>query len=140
MSSNNKKNRNEKKRILIVDDETDIANLVRKGLVAKGFYVDSYTDPLSALRDFKPSSYDLILLDIKMPNIDGFEVYKLIRKIDTKIKICFLTAVEIFNIEIENKLSELEPTIKNAGDYKSCIIRKPLGIKELSKLIGDLLA
>jgi two-component system catabolic regulation response regulator CreB/two-component system response regulator ChvI len=58
-------------------------------LEQNGFKVDSFNDPLAALSNFKPDSYDLVILDIKMPNIDGFELYRQIMKIDNKVKACF---------------------------------------------------
>src|SRR5437870_1981129 len=69
-----------RKRILIVDDEPDITIAFEKGF--------SVNDPMLALRNFKTGSYDLLIIDIIMPQIDGFELYEEIRKIDTKVKVC----------------------------------------------------
>ena len=80
------------KRILIVDDEADINFTFKVVLQNDGFKVDSFTDPLLALEDFNAGIYDLVLLDIVMPVINGFELYEKIKKIDNKVKICFLTA------------------------------------------------
>ena len=90
----------EKKRILIVDDEKDIGRTLQLILENYGFDVDCFTDPALALEKFKPKLYHLIILDIRMAEINGFELYeKLIAK-DSEIKILFITAlnsVETYN-------------------------------------------
>jgi DNA-binding response OmpR family regulator len=65
-----------KNRILVVDDEPDITLSLKLGLEDNGFEVDTYNDPLQVLSNFKSNSYDLLLLDIKMPHMNGFELYK----------------------------------------------------------------
>ncbi len=79
-------------KILVVDDEPDIAYSLKKGLEHRGFAVTAYENPLIALADYKPSKYDLCILDIKMPQMNGFELYREIRKLDGDVKICFCTA------------------------------------------------
>ena len=66
---------NVKKRILVVDDEYDIGQSIRIVLNEYGFYVDYFAHPLEALKNFKPNFYDLVILDIKMPKVNGFELY-----------------------------------------------------------------
>ena len=85
------------KRVLLVDDEPDIILTLKIVLEENGFKVDSFTDPLSALQNFKEydGMYDMVILDIRMPNMNGFELYRQIKKIDDKIKVCFLTASEM---------------------------------------------
>lgn len=78
-TSNASKNTSNSKRILLVDDEADVISLFKMILEMNGFEVDSYTDPLEALSNFKANSYDLALLDIRMPNLNGFELYKKIK-------------------------------------------------------------
>ena len=78
------------KSILIVDDESDICFVLGKVLRNNGFVVDSYDDPVVALEKFNSDLYNLVMLDIKMPELNGFELYREIRKLDKKIKICFL--------------------------------------------------
>ena len=78
------------KSILIVDDESDICFVLAKVLRNNGFVVDSYDDPVVALEKFNSDLYNLVMLDIKMPELNGFELYREIRKLDKKIKICFL--------------------------------------------------
>jgi len=83
-------------RILIVDDEPDIILAFEKGLRDKGFQqVDTLNDPLLALDNFKAGSYDLLIIDIMMPQMEGFGLYEEIRKIDNKVKVCFITAFEV---------------------------------------------
>jgi DNA-binding response OmpR family regulator len=84
------------KRILLVDDEYDIIRLVRMILKDNGFLVDVYTDPTLALSSFKAGFYDLLLLDIRMPEINGLELYQKMKQIDNNAKVCFLTASELF--------------------------------------------
>src|SRR5918995_2338483 len=85
------------KRVLLVDDEPDLNFTLKMVLEENGFKVDSFTDPLSALENFKEEAgmYDLLILDMKMPGINGFELYRQIKKIDDKAKVCFLTASEM---------------------------------------------
>ena len=90
LSSNNKK-----KRILFVDDKPDLTSLLEIALERVGFDVDTFNDPSLVLKSFRPSLYDLIILDIIMPKIDGFELYEQIKKVDPGVKICFLTASEM---------------------------------------------
>jgi CheY-like chemotaxis protein len=80
------------KRILLVDDEDDINLTVKLVLEGSGFNVDSFTDPLLAVDSFRPGLYDLVILDVKMPVMNGFGLFQEIRKLDDKVKICFLTA------------------------------------------------
>jgi FixJ family two-component response regulator len=82
-----------KKRILIVDDEQDVGNSIMIVLQEYGFDVDFFTDPLEALKNFKPDFYDLVILDIRMPKINGFELYDKFKSKDAKIKTLFLTAL-----------------------------------------------
>ncbi|HZB15768.1 MAG TPA: response regulator [Nitrososphaeraceae archaeon] len=112
--------------ILIVDDDPDVATVFSIGLEDVGFEVYSYNDPLEALSNFKSNFYDLLLIDINMPKMDGFELCAEILKFDINVKICFITAGEA-NIEA---LREVHPTI-NIG----CFIKKPVTIDYLVKRI-----
>jgi CheY-like chemotaxis protein len=86
----------ERRRILIIDDEPDISLALESVLEGSGFRVDSFNDPLLALKNFKASVYFLFILDSKMPKMNGFELYLEIKKIDNKVKVCFLTALSEF--------------------------------------------
>ena len=88
----NKITKGKKPRVLLVDDEPDIVYLVKVGLERSGLEVDVYTDPVIALQNFKSGLYQLLILDIKMPNMDGTELLSRIRKEDDKVRICFFTA------------------------------------------------
>jgi DNA-binding response OmpR family regulator len=116
------------KRIMVVDDESDLTLFFSMSLEYQGFEVEAFNDPRKALSNFKPDHYDLIVLDIKMPDMDGFELYKEIQKIDSKANVCFLTASELYYKEFQEKEY-------NALD-KNLFIRKPIGNEELIKEIN----
>lgn len=82
-------------RILAVDDEPDIVNSIKMGLERNGFEVDAYTDPVEALANFEASKYSLCIIDIKMPGINGFELYREIKRIDRATRVCFCTAHDL---------------------------------------------
>ncbi|MGI8831254.1 MAG: response regulator [Nitrososphaeraceae archaeon] len=88
-----------KKKILFVDDKPDMTSLFRLSLIRAGFDIDTFNDPSLALKSFKPNEYDLLLLDIIMPGIDGFELYKQLKEMDPQAKVCFLTASEMHRTE-----------------------------------------
>jgi two-component system, OmpR family, response regulator ChvI len=117
-----------KSSVLIVDDELDITLAFKKGLESNGFLVDIYNDPVIALSNFKSGFYDLLLLDVRMPKMNGFELYQEIEKIDKKAKVCFITAFEVYY----QALKEIFPTL-DVG----CFIRKPIEIEDLVKKINS---
>jgi two-component system, OmpR family, response regulator ChvI len=126
-------NNDKKKSILIVDDEHDIALAFKISLENNGFVVDTFNDPEQALSNFKAGLYDLLLIDIKMPKMNGFELYREMEKIDNKAKICFITAFEVYY----KSLRELFPTVK-----VDCYIKKPITTDDLvqrikSELVAD---
>ena len=82
-------------RILIVDDDPDITLSFSIGLEDGGFEVYTYNDPLDALSNFKPGFYDLLLVDINMPKMNGFQLCTKISETDLNVKICFITAGDI---------------------------------------------
>ena len=84
------------KRILIVDDEKDVGRTLEMILENYGFDIDCFTDPVVALESFKPNVYDLTILDIKMPKINGFELYHELKSRDSKIKTLFISALSYF--------------------------------------------
>src|SRR6266487_3796045 len=96
IENNNIKNNDNMRRVLVVDDEPDITSMLKIVLEDNGFNVDSFEDPVVALKNYKPSLYDLLILDIKMPEMDGFKLYEEIKKMDNKVKVCFLTASEMY--------------------------------------------
>src|ERR687883_1561009 len=119
-------NSDKKKRILLVDDEHDITFAFRIGLENNGFVVDTFNDPEETLSNFKAGLYDLLLIDVKMPKMNGFELYEQIEKIDEKAKVCFITAFEVYY----NSLRELFPTVK-----VDCYIKKPITSKIVNKIV-----
>jgi DNA-binding response OmpR family regulator len=118
-------------RILVVDDEPDLTKVSTLALEYHGFKVDTFNDPQEALSKFKPGSYDLIILDIKMPKMDGFELYHEIKKKDNNAKVCFLTASELYYEEFRNK--EYRALDRNL------FIRKPIDNEDLVKEINKML-
>lgn len=131
-SSTNENNNNNfssiliKKKILLVDDEPDIASSLKIGLEDNGFAVDTFNDALLALSNFKAGMYDLLLLDVKMPQINGFELYEKIREIDTKVKACFITAYEVYY----QSLKEIFPDMDI-----DCYV-KPISIDDLVRHVN----
>jgi DNA-binding response OmpR family regulator len=121
---NNNNNRTYK--ILVVDDERDITSVIEKGLKSNGFEVDSYNNPIRALEKFGADAYDLLIIDIKMPKMNGFELYKKMKEIDNKVKVCFLTAIEYYSDEFRMAFPKL--TMR-------CFADKPISIDLLAKII-----
>ncbi len=126
MLQNNTITSNSEKRVLVVDDELDISLWLKMVLEDNGFIVDYYCNPLTALEEFKSNFYKLLVLDIKMSSMDGFQLYKEIRKRDIKAKICFLTVGEE-TYDIETELSD--------AVY---FIRKPIENEELILTINTI--
>lgn len=109
------------KRILLVDNESDNTTVLGIALEDEGSVVDILNDSVFALSHFKPEFYDLILLDINMPNMNGIELYREIRKVDNKVKVCFLTASEMYSEELRMQIQTLDQDAKalfqNQLDY-----------------------
>src|ERR671922_1721770 len=120
------------KKILLVDDEPDVTYTIKMVLENNGFVVDSYNDPTLAVSNFKPGLYDLLLLDIRMPKMNGFELYQKIREIDSNVKICFLTASELFYEEYRRLDSY--PTLD-----KEYFIQKPFRTEEFIHQLNEIL-
>ena len=119
------------KRILVVDDEYDVSLVIRLVLEESGFKVDSFTDASEALENFTTGLYDLVILDVKMPAMSGFSLYKKIRKLDDKVIICYLTAVdEVF-------YEDLKKCYPNIDEI--CIIHKPVDNDSLLGQIKSIL-
>jgi two-component system, OmpR family, response regulator ChvI len=123
LQSNRNKIKEYPYRILLVDDEPDVVLGFEICLEDNGFEVDSFNDPILALSSFKQGLYSLALLDIRMPKLNGFELYREIRKIDDKVKICFMTAFDIQN----EQLKEVLPTLDLD---EPIVIRKPIRIDD----------
>ena len=115
-------------RILVVDDESEVCFVLKQLLSEDGFVVDSYKDPLLALSNFKAHFYSLVILDIRMPGLNGFALYREIRRLDKRVKICFLTAGEMYY-----GYSDIFSSVP--AKY---FIRKPIDNEELLKRINEI--
>ena len=120
-----------KKKILLVEDEKDLSVVFNMVLEDGGYEVDCFTDPLLALKNFEAGFYDLVILDIKMPEMDGFELHRQLKKIDNAIKICFLTASEMYYEEFRKE--------EYCGLDKDLSLRKPIKNEELIKEIDRMI-
>jgi DNA-binding response OmpR family regulator len=120
-----------KLRVLLVDDEIDVAFSLKVGLEQSGFVVDSFTDPEKALANFRACAYDVALIDIKMPRMNGFDLYEKLRKIDEKVRYCFMTAYEIYYETLRKDYPWLN-SIK-------CHIQKPIEPDDLVGKINEVL-
>ena len=126
----NSSEKNKKKnRILFVDDDPDITWLYKTALERNGFEVQTFESPVSALDNFKPGSYDLLVIDIKMREMDGFELYDKLRKMDNNINVCFLTAAQEYYEKYKGRYSSEE-----------CFITKPIALKNLVNTINSILS
>ena len=133
-SSNIGANGNQKKtlrRILLVDDELDVISVFKMILEMNGYEVDAYTSPLTALDNFKPDFYGLLLLDIRMPAMSGFELYRKMRSVDNEVKVCFITAFEDYR-------EEFRETFPMLDEFKY-FIRKPKAVEDLVNHVATIL-
>jgi DNA-binding response OmpR family regulator len=121
------------RRILVVDDESDVCIALRSVIEENGFEVDTFVDSFKALENFRSSLYDLLILDIKMPKMNGFKLYRRMKKIDHNIKVFFLTALadlhkyDAFKKEVYPKEREIY------------LIQKPIANEELLERINEVL-
>lgn len=116
------------KKILIVDDEADITFTLKEGIEKSGsFSVDTFNDPQLALSNFKSGYYHLLIIDIRMPNMTGFELYRKIRELDSKVRVCFVTAFETYFEKFRQEFFPLEE-IKG-------FIKKPIQIEDLERFM-----
>jgi DNA-binding response OmpR family regulator len=115
------------KTVLVVDDEPDVKLALKTALEENGFEVNAYDDPVIALDNFRKGTYDLLILDIKMPKMHGFELYREIRKIDNHVKICFLTAGEMYYGAYADIFNENQ------------FIRKPIANKDLISKVNEMI-
>ena len=116
------------KSILIVDDDGDITNLFQIFLEYDGYKVDTFTDPIDALYSFRKNTYDLGLLDLKMPRMNGMVLSQKLKKIDPTLLFCFITANKEY----------LERLKKNNPDIEKIVIYKPIWLNELRSKVHSL--
>ena len=113
------------KKILIIDNEPDINLSLKIFLEENGFEVDTFEDPIIALDNFRKGVYDLLILDVVMPKMDGFELYRKIRNMDNEVKICFLTAGQMYYGAYTDIFTQ------------TTFIRKPIQNQDLMKEINE---
>ena len=118
------------RRVLIVDDEVDITDALKAGLERRGFQVETFNDPRAALQKFRPSHYDIAILDIRMPKMNGFELYREMRRVDPRANVCFLTAFDVHREEFE----KMFPDVK-----VSAFLKKPITIDSLVNRLNELI-
>jgi DNA-binding response OmpR family regulator len=121
-----------RRRVLLVDDEPDICMVYQMVLEDAGFECISYTDAAKALKEFRSDYYDLILLDIKMPILNGYELCKKIIELDRTVHIVFVTASEAY---YENFRSQHFPELAKIN-----YIQKPIGNDELVQIVDMIVA
>jgi CheY-like chemotaxis protein len=118
-------------RILVVDDAQDIASVIKQALEKGGFAVDAFTSPEEALDKFKPNYYSMLITDIRMPVMNGFQLYRQIRKMDSKIKVAFMTAFEINDDEFGKVLPSIDVKL---------FFKKPVHINDLVEKVKQQLS
>jgi DNA-binding NtrC family response regulator len=124
-------NQGTKGRILVVDDEPDITLTLAAGLETVGLYdVDTFNDPESALKSFKPDYYPLVLIDITMPKMDGFQLYESLKKIDPNVKACFLTVSEMYY--------GVRRGVEHCALKEDLFLQKPISNDDLIKEVNNL--
>jgi CheY-like chemotaxis protein len=126
---NNNYSVNVKKNILLVDDEPDLTFSFKEGLEDVGFNVDIFNDSIHALQNFRPEFYDLVILDIVMPKMDGFDLYEELKKLDPRINVCFLTASEQYR--------EDQREVKYRDLSQDLFIQKPISLEDLKRQIKE---
>jgi DNA-binding response OmpR family regulator len=119
-----------KRRILIIDDDIDINNLFKLFLEYDGYNVDAFTDPIDALYSFRKNAYDLVLLDLKMPKMNGMLLYEKLQNIDPDLLFCFITANKEY----------IEHLKKSITDIEKIVIYKPILLSELRSKVNSLLS
>jgi DNA-binding response OmpR family regulator len=109
----------------LVDDELDITLTIKMALEeSECLEVEAFYDPTLALLRFKAGAYDLALLDVRMPEMNGFQLYRKLREMDDKLKICFLTAAEL------SRYRETDSDIMDElGEH--CFVAKPVDTIDL---------
>jgi DNA-binding response OmpR family regulator len=115
---------------LIIDDDEDINNLFKTYLEHDNYKIDAYTNPLDALYYFKKGIYDLILLDLKMPQIDGIAMFQALKKIDEEVNVCLITADLSYLKQLKEKIPHIE----------KYVIHKPILLRNLKNKINELVS
>jgi DNA-binding response OmpR family regulator len=115
---------------MIIDDDVDITNLFLTFLEYNGYSVDAYINPVEAFNNFRKNSHDLLILDLKMPKMNGMTLYHKIKEIDDKVIICFTTA----------DINYIEDLRKGIINIEKFVLYKPVLLKDLKNKIDSLLS
>ncbi len=118
------------RKILIVDDEKDVTDALKVGLESRGFIVDTYNDPKKALANLKPNTYDLAVFDIRMPEMNGFELYRQFKELDGRTGVCFFTAFDVYKGEFDKVFPDVNV---------KAFLKKPMTISELASRLNSIL-
>ena len=124
---------NERKRILVVEDDPDICMVYKIVLEDAGFECFPYSDSVKALQEFKPYLYDLILLDIKMPLLNGFDLCKRIMEVDKRLDVIFITAGEEYYEEFRKQ------SYHGLNNNNIKYIQKPVENEQLVQIVNEAL-
>jgi DNA-binding response OmpR family regulator len=115
---------------MVIDDDKDITDLFSIFLEYNGYIVNAYTNPVEAFNNFRKNSHDLIILDLKMPKMNGMTLYHKIKKMDDKVIICLTTA----------DINYIEDLRKGIIDIEKIVLYKPVLLKDLKNKIDSLLS
>lgn len=113
-------------RILVVDDEPDISKSVKIGLQRRGFEVEAFEDPTEAVQHYQAGRYDMLLIDVRMPKMSGFDFVRQIKKTDPDVPFAFLTAFDIHPDDFKRAFPGLEASV---------ILKKPMLSEDLAKAV-----
>ncbi len=114
---------------MIIDDDVDITNLFKIFLECNGYNIDAYTNPKEGIQNIRKNSHDLIILDLKMPKMDGMTLYRKIKEIDDTVVVCLITADKNYIQELQKDILDVEKTV----------IYKPILLRDLKNKVDSLL-
>jgi DNA-binding NtrC family response regulator len=117
------------KNILFIDDEKDVTLTIKAILEETGFHVETFNDPGLALKRFKPNFYALVLIDIMMPKMGGFELYEQLKKIDPEVMVCFLTASDMYHQAVRE--------VEHCALNEELFLQKPISNGDLVREIDN---
>jgi CheY-like chemotaxis protein len=118
------------KDILFIDDEKDVTLTIKTILEETGlFHVDIFNDPDLALKRFKPNFYALVIIDIMMPKMGGFELYEQLKRLDSNLRVCFLTASEMYHQEVRE--------VEHCALNEDLFLQKPISNEDLVREIDN---